>query len=378
MTDTTMRDYQADPLVHTPSPDLPPPGISVGLIGWMRHNLFSSPMNSLFTVLGVAALYYIIPPIVNWAIVDATISGTTREGCDAAGGACWTFVKVRFWLFMYGFYPEGEWWRVNLSLLLFFAPLLYCLIETTPGKKWVVIFLCLPYWPIAGALLLGGFWGMPFVDTTQWSGFSLTLIIAVTGISFSLPLGILLALGRRSDLPVLRMICVGFIEFIRAVPLISILFMSTVILPLFMPEGVTFDKLMRALIGVTLFSAAYMAETVRGGLQAIPNGQYEAADAMGLTYWQSMRLIVLPQALKIVIPALVSSFIGLFKDTTLVLIIGLVDLVSMIQSSGADIAWAGYAPHGYVFAALLFFVFCFSMSRYSMYLEDKLHTGHKR
>ena len=220
--------------------------------------------------------------------------------------------------------------------------------------------------------------GLSYVETPIWGGLLVTLVIAVSGIAASLPLGIVLALGRRSDMPIVRFCSVLFIEFWRGVPLITVLFMSSVMLPLFLPEGVSFDKLMRALIGVALFSSAYMAEVVRGGLQAIEKGQYEAADAVGLTYWQKMQLIVLPQALKLVIPGIVNTFIGLFKDTTLVLIIGLFDFLGQLQSSFTDPAWSTpvQSVTGYFFAAMTYWVFCFSMSRYSIYTEKRLYTGH--
>jgi general L-amino acid transport system permease protein len=231
----------------------------------------------------------------------------------------------------------------------------------------------LAYW-----LLHGGFFGLSTVSTSQWGGLMLTLVIAAVGIAGALPLGILLALGRRSEMPAIRVICVTFIEFWRGVPLITVLFMSSVMLPLFLPEGLSFDKLMRALIGVILFQSAYIAEVVRGGLQAIPKGQYEAAAAMGLGYWRMMGLVILPQALKLVIPGIVNTFIALFKDTSLVIIIGLFDLLNSIKQATTDPAWLGMATEGYVFAALIFWIFCFGMSRYSQHLERKLDTGHKR
>jgi general L-amino acid transport system permease protein len=227
-------------------------------------------------------------------------------------------------------------------------------------------------------LFLGIDFGLEHVETEVWGGLLMTLVIAITGIAVSLPLGILLALGRRSEMPIVRAVSVVFIEFWRGVPLITVLFMSSVMLPLFLPEGVTFDKLLRALIGVALFSSAYMAEVVRGGLQAIPKGQYEGAMAVGLNFWQSMRMIILPQALKLVIPGIVNTFIGLFKDTTLVLIIGLFDFLGMIQSSYTDASWSTpvQSLSGYLFAAFVYWVFCFAMSRYSIYTERRLHTGH--
>ena len=231
---------------------------------------------------------------------------------------------------------------------------------------------------IAFYLLHGGAFGLSTVATSQWGGLMLTLVIATVGIAGALPLGILLALGRRSNMPAVRVVCVTFIEFWRGVPLITVLFMSSVMLPLFMPEGMNFDKLLRALIGVILFQSAYIAEVVRGGMQAIPKGQYEAAAAMGLGYWRAMGLVILPQALKMVIPGIVNTFIALFKDTSLVIIIGLFDLLNSVKQATADPSWLGMATEGYVFAALVFWIFCFGMSRYSMHLERKLDTGHKR
>jgi general L-amino acid transport system permease protein len=231
---------------------------------------------------------------------------------------------------------------------------------------------------VAFYLFHGGGFGLPVVETSRWGGLFLTLVVAGVGIVASLPLGILFALGRRSEMPIVRAVCITFIEVMRGVPLITILFMASVMLPLFLPEGVNFDKLLRALVGVALFSAAYMAEVVRGGLQAIPKGQYEAANALGLSFWKTMGLIILPQALKIVIPGIVNTLIGLFKDTTLVLILGLFDLLGIVQAALTDASWIGFATEGYVFAALGFWIFCFGMSRYSMHVERKLHTGHKR
>jgi general L-amino acid transport system permease protein len=241
------------------------------------------------------------------------------------------------------------------------------------GLIFLVVYPLLAFW-----LLHGGFFGLREVSTSQWGGLMLTLVIAAVGIAGALPLGVVLALGRRSDMPAIRVICVTFIEFWRGVPLITVLFMSSVMLPLFLPEGMSFDKLVRALIGVILFQSAYIAEVVRGGLQAIPKGQYEAAAAMGLGYWRTMGLVILPQAMKLVIPGIVNTFISLFKDTSLVIIIGLFDLLNSIKQATTDPAWLGMATEGYVFAALVFWIFCFGMSRYSMHLERKLNTGHKR
>jgi len=362
---------------HTFKPDLPPPALSVGVLGWLRANLFSSWFNTLLTLFAAYLVWLIMPPLIQWAFIDADWTGTTRADCTS-GGACWVFVQQRFGQFMYGFYPSELRWRVDLTLWLAIIGAAPLFVPQMPrkalyGLAFLVVYPLLAFW-----LLHGGFGGMSTVPTSQWGGLMLTLVIAAVGIAGALPLGILLALGRRSDMPAIRVICVTFIEFWRGVPLITVLFMSSVMLPLFLPEGLSFDKLMRALIGVILFQSAYIAEVVRGGLQAIPKGQYEAAAAMGLGYWRMMGLVILPQALKLVIPGIVNTFIALFKDTSLVIIIGLFDLLNSIKQATTDPAWLGMATEGYVFAALIFWIFCFGMSRYSQHLERKLDTGHKR
>ncbi len=362
---------------HTFKPDLPPPAMSVGVVGWLRSNLFSSWFNTLLTLFAVYLVWLMLPPLIQWAFINADWTGTTRADCTS-GGACWVFVQQRFGQFMYGFYPTELRWRVDTTLWLAIigaAPLFVSLMprKALYGLGFLVVYPVLAFW-----LLHGGFGGMSTVPTSQWGGLMLTLVIAAVGIAGALPLGILLALGRRSDMPAIRVICVTFIEFWRGVPLITVLFMSSVMLPLFLPEGLSFDKLMRALIGVILLQSAYIAEVVRGGLQAIPKGQYEAAAAMGLGYWRMMGLVILPQALKLVIPGIVNTFIALFKDTSLVIIIGLFDLLNSIKQATTDPAWLGMATEGYVFAALVFWIFCFGMSRYSQNLERKLDTGHKR
>jgi general L-amino acid transport system permease protein len=363
--------------VHTFRPDLPPPRLSVGAVGWLRANLFSNWFNTLLTLFAIYLVWLILPPLIKWAFLEADWTGTTRADCTSEG-ACWVFIKVRFSQFMYGFYPEELRWRVDLAVwiaIIGAAPLFVprFLHKAVYGLSFLVIYPLVAYW-----LLHGGFLGMSTVSTSQWGGLMLTLVIAAVGIVGALPLGIMLALGRRSDMPAIKVICVTFIEFWRGVPLITVLFMSSVMLPLFLPEGLSFDKLLRALIGVILFQSAYIAEVVRGGLQAIPKGQYEAAAAMGLGYWRMMGLVILPQALKLVIPGIVNTFIALFKDTSLVIIIGLFDLLNSIKQATTDPAWLGMATEGYVFAALVFWIFCFGMSRYSMHLERKLDTGHKR
>jgi general L-amino acid transport system permease protein len=362
-------------------PDLPPPATEVGVVGWVRHNLFSSTSNIVITVLTMYLLYVIVPPLLNWLFIDAVFVADSRDDCRAiaaaAGeelGACWAFIGKRFQIFVYGFYPEAERWRVNIAFILMMAALVPVLFDNCPKRKLGLWFsLAAPV--VIGWLLLGGM-GLTPVSTDKFGGFMLTLVIGVTGIVGSLPIGIALALGRQSTMPALRMVCVTFIEFIRGVPLITLLFVASTMLNYFLPPGTTFDLLLRVLIMVTLFSSAYIAEVIRGGLQAIPKGQIEAADSMGLKYWQSMRLIILPQAMKISIPGIVNTFIGLYKDTTLVIIIGLFDPLGMGRASLADTKWQGLSTEIYVFVAIFFFVSCFSMARYSLYLEKKLHTGH--
>ncbi|MEM7461102.1 MAG: amino acid ABC transporter permease [Pseudomonadota bacterium] len=450
--------------------DEPAPASEVGVLGWVRKNLFSSIPNTILTLLAVYLLWLIIPPIIRFAFIDGVwdadalmaqynLDKPDRRLCTTAVqggiqpdgwfGACWPYVSTYMNQFIYGRYPLAEYWRVDLVYFLFAAGLIPMCIPAVPFKRENVIFMVAVFPVLAFVLLTGGHIGLegfllpnsiiapsltkfiidyviltaflcaiaygiargsesppgpsirgvavamgllllvllifavPFglehVETEVWGGLLVTLVIAITGIVASLPLGILLALGRRSQMPVIKLVSVIFIEFWRGIPLITVLFMSSVMLPLFLPEGVNFDKLLRALIGVALFSAAYMAEVVRGGIQALPKGQYEGAMALGLNYWQMIRLIILPQALKLVIPGIVNSFIALFKDTTLVLIIGLFDFLGMIQSSYTDSTWASPVQSltGYLFAAVVFWLFCFAMSRYSIFMERRLDTGHR-
>ena len=362
-----------------PRSDLPPAS-TIGVFGWLRRNLFSSPFNIALTLLASYLLYLAVPPLLRWALLDATWSGDSREACQANSGACWVFIRVHFEQFMYGFYPETQRWRVNTALLLLIlgaAPLFAHAVPNKLKARWGLGLLVV-YPLVAFVLFKGGLFGLPVVDTSRWGGLLLTLVIAGVGMTAALPLGILLALGRRSQMPAIQALCTTFIELWRGVPLITVLFMSSVMLPLFLPAGMNFDKLLRALIGITLFQSAYMAEVVRGGLQAIPKGQFEAAAALGLGYWKTMALIVLPQALKLVIPGIVNTFIALFKDTSLVLIIGLFDLMNIVHNATTNPAWLGFSTEGYAFAAAVYWLFCFSMSRYSQILEKRLYTGHKR
>jgi len=360
-------------------PDLPPPVRTTGIIGWSRKNLFSSPLNTILTLLTVLLMWKSLPPLFEWAVVNSVSTADSRQQCwnqmsSPGAGACWAFIKDRVQLFTYGFYPPDLRWRVNISFILLALAVVPVLYEKLPYRKYGLLYsAAFPF--IAGWLLVGGF-GLESVDTDQFGGIMLTLILGVTGISFSLPIGVALALGRQSNMPVLRILCVLFIEFIRGVPLITLLFVASTMLNYFLPPGTVYALLVRVLIMVTLFASAYMAEVIRGGLQAISKGQHEAGDSLGLTYWQAHRLIILPQSMKISIPGIVSTFIGLYKDTTLVLIIGMMDILGLGNASLADAKWAGLANEVYIFVALYFFISCFSMSRYSLYLEKKLHTGH--
>ena len=351
-----------------------PPKATSGTLGWVRENLFASPLNAVLTITSLCFLYLVVPPFVQWAFVDAVWFGNSNKDCAGYEGACWAVVTARFGQFVYGFYPESERWRPNLVLILFVINLLPVLWDRVPGRTFSAVFLVSGF-PLVALFFIHGGIGLEVVPTPKWGGFMLNLIMAAVAIIYSLPLGILLALGRRSEFPIISRFCVLFIEFWRGVPLITVLVMASFMLPFFMPDGFNFNELLRALIGLTLFSSAYMAEVVRGGLQAMPRGQTEAARAMGLTYWQSIRLIILPQALKITIPAIVNTFIGLFKDTSLVIVIGLFDLLQVAKSSVTDTNWLGLEHETYIFVAIVFFVSCFAMSRYSLYLERKLDTN---
>ncbi|MEP3275378.1 MAG: amino acid ABC transporter permease [Stappiaceae bacterium] len=368
------------------APELPAPTSETGVVGWVRKNLFSSILNTIMTFVGIYLAYSLIAPLIQFAFIDAVWTGDDRTAClappDATThmGACWAYVEAYFPQFIYGRYPVEERYRVDIVFVLFVLLLVPLAMPTAPFKRANVLLFLVVFPIIAFILLVGGMFGLPEVETPLWGGLLVTLVIAITGIVASLPLGILLALGRRSKMPAIKLVSIIFIEFWRGVPLITVLFMASVMLPLFLPEGVTFDKLLRVLIGVALFSAAYMAEVVRGGLQAIPKGQYEGAMALGLRFGSMMRLIILPQALKLVIPGIVNTFIGLFKDTTLVLIVGMFDLLGQVQQSFSNPTWStpSQGHTGYLFAAAIFWIFCFGMSRYSIYMENRLHTGHKR
>jgi general L-amino acid transport system permease protein len=358
-----------------------PPDANAGPIAWLRANLFSSIGNTILTLVALWLIYRVAHTVIDWAFVHATFEGEDGTACTREdAGACWPFVGAWFGQFMYGRYPDAERWRVNLTYALAVTGLVPLMVPRVPGKLWSSIYVLAVFPVLAFILLSGGVFGLASVPTDLWGGLLVTLVISSVGIAAAFPIGIILALGRRSRMPIVRWVSVGFIEFVRGVPLITVLFMSSVMLPLFLPAQWSIDKLLRALIMVALFSAAYLAEVIRGGLQAIPRGQFEAADALGLSYVQKMGLIILPQALKLVIPGIVNTLIGLFKDTSLVLIIGIFDLLGMVQSALAAQRWLSPATPmtGYIFAGLVFWIFCFGMSRYSLMLERRLATGGQR
>ena len=364
-------------VVYREQPTLPAPASQTSFVGWMHKNLFSNWVNSIITL---ALLYFLVPQLwslIQWAFLKSDWVGDNRSQC-VSGGACWVFITNRLNLFIYGFYPESEHWRVNWIYALTALQVAALLYTKTPHKSILtgIFFVVYPF--VVFFLLYGGVFGLDVVETHKWGGLMLTLLLGIIGTVAALPIGILLALGRRSEMPIIRSLSIVFIEFWRAVPLITVLFMASVMLPLFLSGEVSMDKLLRAMIGIILFESAYVAEVIRGGLQAIPKGQYEAAKALGLNYWKSMGLIIMPQALKLTIPSLVNTFIELFKDTSLVTIIGLFDLLAVAKAGLSDPAWLGFSTEAYTFVALVFWVFCFGMSRYSMYLENLLHTGHKR
>ncbi|MGO8422225.1 amino acid ABC transporter permease [Rhizobium ruizarguesonis] len=368
--------------------ELPPPG-ERGAVAWIRRNLLATPKDVILTILALALIAWAVPHLVNWLFIQAVWSGPDRTFCattiqggiqpDGWSGACWAFISAKYDQFIFGRYPLDERWRPAIVGILFILLLVPMLIPSAPrkGLNAILLFAVLPV--IAFWLLHGGF-GLEVVDTPLWGGLMVTLVLSFVGIAVSLPCGILLALGRRSKMPVIRMLCVTFIEVIRGVPLITVLFMASVMLPLFLPTGWNVDKLLRALIGVSIFTSAYMAEVIRGGLQAIPKGQFEGADSLGLGYWQKTRLIIMPQAIKLVIPSIVNTFIGTFKDTSLVTIIGMFDLLGIVKLNFSDANWASAVTPitGLIFAGFIFWLFCFGMSRYSGFMERHLDTGHKR
>jgi len=363
MTDTTTHTADAE--------EIKPPVTEVGLIGWIKSNLFNGWFNSLLTIVTLLFLWYIVPPLFRWAFLDAAWS-TTGFGCREAAGACWSVVTQNLRFILFGFYPYAEQWRPLLAMLILFGLLFY----SRDRKHWTKYlgYAWIAGLALMGLLMRGGILGLESVESTRWGGLPLTLLLSVFGLTAAYPLGVLLALGRQSQLRGIKVLCVVYIEAIRGVPLISLLFMGSIIFPLFLPEGITINKILRAQVAIILFTAAYIAEVVRGGLQGMPRGQYEAAESMGLNYYLTMRLVILPQALKIVIPPTVSILISAFKDTSLVVIIALWDLLKTTKSVLSNPEWMGFSREAYIFVAILYFLGCFSMSQYSRRLERELDT----
>jgi general L-amino acid transport system permease protein len=414
-------------------PERAAPVKTTGFVGFLRTRLFNTPTNILLTVLSALLIWFTVVPTIRFLLIDAVWTGNDRNACLAenAGhpvGACWPYVEAKFSQFIYGFYPEAERWRANLTFLIGTLLLLPLLIPPIPAKgiNAGLFFIAFPViaffllhgggltgfagcaavvsillflmgggtragWPALGASLasfavigiviglMGDGGTLPIVDTRLWGGLLVTLVVSVTGIVTSMPVGIALALGRRSTIPLIRIFSIAFIEIWRGVPLITVLFFATYMLPLFVPANFTIDGLVRALIGISLFAGAYNAEVIRGGLQAIPRGQGEAASALGLPWWKTTSLITMPQALRHVIPSLVNSFIGLFKDTSLVSIVALFDLLGSVRASFADPVWSTPTTlfTGFAFAGIIYFSFCFGMSRYSLFVEHRLNA-HRR
>jgi general L-amino acid transport system permease protein len=349
-----------------------PPVASVGVIGWVRNNLFNGALNSVLTLITLFLLWKTVPPLFRWAFLESAWY-STGQACREAAGACWSIVSVNYRFILFGFYPYEEQWRPFLAMIILMGLLFYSRDRSHWRKSlayaWVIGLVAM------GLLMKGGLFGLASVESTKWGGLPLTLLLAVFGLTAAYPLGVILALGRRSKMRGIKILCILYIELIRGVPLISLLFMSSIIFPLFLPEGITINKILRAQVAIILFTAAYIAEVVRGGLQGMPRGQYEAAESIGLNYYLTMRLVILPQALKIVIPPTVSILISAFKDTSLVVIIALFDLLKTTQSVLSNPEWMGFSREVYVFVAILYFLGCFSMSSYSRRLERELSRG---
>ncbi len=350
-----------------------PPVTEVGVLGWIKANLFKGWFNSFLTIVTVFVLWQVIPPFIRWAFVDSSWMPSADE-CRAIEGACWSIIPANIRFILFGFYPYDQQWRPLVAMAL----LIFLLLYSRNRKHWKK---SLAYgWALGllvmGLLMKGGLFGLANVESTQWGGLPLTLLLSVFGLTAAYPLGIVLALGRQSEMRAVKSLCVVYIELIRGVPLISLLFMSSVVFPLFLPQGVTINTILRAQVAIILFTAAYIAEVVRGGLQGMSRGQYEAAESLGLNYYLTMRLIILPQALRIVIPPSVSILISAFKDTSLVVIIALFDLLRTTQTVLNDPKWMGFSAEAYIFVAMIYFICCFAMSNYSRKLERDLERGY--
>jgi general L-amino acid transport system permease protein len=351
---------------------LKPPVTSVGVIGWIRYNLFKGWFNSLLTIITIYCLWVIVPPLIRWAFIDSLWVSTGAE-CQQSDGACWSIIPANIRFIIFGFFPYDQQWRPLVAMVLLIGLLFYSRNRNHWKKSLLYAWLIGLF--VMGLLMKGGLFGLSPVESTKWGGLPLTLMLSVFGLTAAYPLGVVMALGRRSKMQAIKTLCILYIELIRGVPLISLLFMSSVVFPLFLPEGVTINNILRAQVAIILFTAAYIAEVVRGGLQAIPRGQYEAADSIGLSYYLTMRLVILPQALKIVIPPSVQQLISAFKDTSLVVIIALFDVLRTTQTVLSNPKWMGFSAEAYIFVALIYFLCCFFMSNYSRRLERELETG---
>ncbi len=348
------------------------------IVDKINQSVNNNTFNAGLTLLIIFLTLLIIPPASNWMIFEATISGDTKEACVATEGACWTYIKVWFRRFMYGMYPNDFHWRINTAFIFLIGFAFVGYFMRGKLKNYITFYYAILY-PIIAFLIInflisGGSFGLEWVETNAWGGLSLTFIVSFFGLIFCFPLGMILALGRRSELPVIRYISIGYIEFWRGVPLITVLFMSSVMFPMFLPSDAFVDKLIRVIAAIILFEAAYVAEVIRGGLQALPRGQYDAAKSLGMGYWKMQIFVILPQALKLVIPGIANTFLALVKDTPLIFVVGLSEVVGMLQMAKTNPKWLGYAMEGYIFASILFWAICYAMSRYSQYLELKYKT----
>ncbi|MCG6911014.1 MAG: amino acid ABC transporter permease [Deltaproteobacteria bacterium] len=352
--------------------NIKPPATSVGVLGWARANLFNSWFNSILTLIALFVLWRIIPPFIRWTFIDSLWFSTSDE-CREIGGACWSIIPANWRFMIFGFYPYEQQWRPLLAMVMLVILLFYS--RNRDHWKKSLLYAWLISLVAMGLLMKGGVAGLTPIESNQWGGLPLTLMLSVFGLAAAYPLGVILALGRQSELPAIKTVCIVYIEMIRGVPLITLLFMSSVVFPLFLPEGVTVNPILRAQVAIIMFTAAYIAEVVRGGLQGMAKGQYEAAESLGLNYYQTMRLVILPQALKIVIPPTVSQLISALKDTSLVVIIALYDLLKTTQSTLSNPNWMAYSSEAYIFVALIYFACCYFMSSYSRRLEVELDTG---
>jgi general L-amino acid transport system permease protein len=364
--------------IFEPIAPRPAPIKTEGLIPWIKFNLFGNWKSSVTTLVLLALAVWFLPGLINWAIFSAVVK-PDADACSAARGvgACWGAIAEKYRLVIFGRYPFDEQWRPLVATIVMVVMLVASCMRPL-WSKWLIV-AWLAVLAVFFALMLGGVFGLQRVTTDLWGGLPLTIMLATLSIAFAFPLAIVVALGRRSDLPAIRTLCTVYVELVRGVPLISVLFMASFMFPLFMPQGLTIDVLLRVLVGITLFAAAYMAEVIRGGLQAIPKGQVEAAQSLGMSYWQTQRKIVLPQALAMVVPGIMNNFISIFKDTSLVTIVSLYELTGATGLAfNSDADWRPYKIEAYLFITAIYFTFCFAMSRYSLWIEKQLNRSRTR